>query len=98
MTLIPTLFSFAKLVSTIRTLFFDQTSISNMGSEGNHSTQNDTLLAPSAKQRKKEGKRDVLQAKVDELEAQNNKIAMKNEVLQEQYEKLFETFQETRRS
>ncbi|KAM2156732.1 hypothetical protein ACFX1R_042384 [Malus domestica] len=40
----------------------------------------------------------ALQAKVDELEAQNNKIAMKNEVLQEQYEKLFETFHETRRT
>ncbi|KAM0999766.1 hypothetical protein ACFX2A_006592 [Malus domestica] len=38
----------------------------------------------------------ALQAKVDELEAQNNKIVMKNEVLQEQYEKLFETFHETR--
>ncbi|KAM1857638.1 hypothetical protein ACFX14_007724 [Malus domestica] len=66
-----------------------------MGSEGSHNTQNDTPLAPSAKQRKKEGKRVALQAKVDELEAQNNKIAMKNEVLQEQYEKLFETFHET---
>ncbi|KAM1185595.1 hypothetical protein ACFX13_015122 [Malus domestica] len=59
-----------------------------MGSEGSHSTQNDTPLSPSVKQRKKEGKKVVLQAKVDELEAQNNKIAMKNEVLQEQYEKL----------
>ncbi|KAM1953048.1 hypothetical protein ACFX15_007449 [Malus domestica] len=67
-----------------------------MGSEGSHSTQNDTLLAPSAKQRKKEGKRVALQVKVDELEAQNNKIAMKNEILQEQYEKLFETLHETR--
>ncbi|KAM1999506.1 hypothetical protein ACFX16_006926 [Malus domestica] len=66
-----------------------------MGSEGSHNIQNDTLLAPSAKQRKKEGKRVALQAKVDELEAQNNKIAMKNEVLQEQYEKLFETLHET---
>ncbi|KAM2817752.1 hypothetical protein COP1_041829 [Malus domestica] len=62
-----------------------------MGSEGSHNTQNDTPLAPSAKQRKKEGKRVALQAKVDELEAQNNKIAMKNKVLQEQYEKLHET-------
>ncbi|KAM1050725.1 hypothetical protein ACFX1Q_032411 [Malus domestica] len=62
-----------------------------MGSEGSHNTQNDTILAPSAKQRKKEGNRVALQAKVDELEAQNNKIAMKNEVLHEQYEKLFET-------
>ncbi|KAM3001566.1 hypothetical protein FF2_037844 [Malus domestica] len=67
-----------------------------MGSEGSHSTQNDTPLAPSAKQRKNEGKRVALQAKVDELEAQNNKIAMKNKILQEQYEKLFETFQEIR--
>ncbi|KAM2099558.1 hypothetical protein FF1_026847 [Malus domestica] len=67
-----------------------------MGSEGNHSTQNDIPLAPSAKQRKKEGKRVVFQAKVDELEAQNNKITMKNEVLQEQYKKLFETLHETR--
>ncbi|KAM2901598.1 hypothetical protein FF1_007569 [Malus domestica] len=66
-----------------------------MGSEGSHNTQNDTPLAPSAKQRKKEGKRVALQAKVDELEAQNNKIAMKNEVLKEQYEKFFETFHET---
>ncbi|KAM2122291.1 hypothetical protein ACFX1Q_019974 [Malus domestica] len=81
-TLIPTLFSFVKLVSTIRTLFFDQASLSNMGSEGSHITQNDTPLAPSAKQRKKEGKRVALQAKVDELEAQNNKIAMKNKILQ----------------
>ncbi|KAM2253132.1 hypothetical protein ACFX1S_007560 [Malus domestica] len=69
-----------------------------MGSEGSHSTQNDTPLAPSAKQRKKEGNGVTLQAKVDELEAQNNKIAMKNEVLQEQYEKLFETLHETRRT
>ncbi|KAM2993496.1 hypothetical protein FF2_045593 [Malus domestica] len=69
-----------------------------MGSEGSHITLNDTPLAPSAKQRKKEGKRVVLQAKVDELEAQNNKIAMKNEVLHEQYEKLFETLHETMRT
>ncbi|KAM0985604.1 hypothetical protein ACFX2C_012859 [Malus domestica] len=69
-----------------------------MGTEGSHSTQNDTPLAPNAKQRKNEGKRVALQAKVDELEAQNNKIAMKNEVLQEQYEKLFETLHETRRT
>ncbi|KAM2040484.1 hypothetical protein ACFX16_034410 [Malus domestica] len=91
MTLIPTLLRFSKLVSTIRTLSFDQASLSNMGSEGSHNTLNDAPLAPSAKQRKKEGKRVTLQAKVDELEAQNNKIAMKNEVLQKQYEKLFET-------
>ena len=97
-TLIPTLFSFVKLVSTIRTLSFDQASLSNMGSEGSHNTQNDTLLAPNAKQRKKEGKRVALQAKVDELEAQNNKIAMKNEVFQKQYEKLFETLHETMRT
>ncbi|KAM1543902.1 hypothetical protein PS2_013171 [Malus domestica] len=69
-----------------------------MGSEGSHSTQNDTPLTPSAKQRKKEGNKVVLQAKVDELEAQNNKIAMKNEVLQEQYEKLFETIHKNRRT
>ncbi|KAM2770390.1 hypothetical protein PS2_013044 [Malus domestica] len=50
-----------------------------MGSEGSHNTQNDTPLVPSAKKQKKEGKRVALQAKVDELEAQNNKIAMKNE-------------------
>ncbi|KAM2005768.1 hypothetical protein ACFX15_000907 [Malus domestica] len=80
-TLIPTLFSCVKLVSIIRTLSFDQASLSNMGSEGSHSTQNDTPLAHSAKQRKKEGKGVLLQAKVDELEAQNNKIAMRNEVL-----------------
>ncbi|KAM2222784.1 hypothetical protein ACFXTI_016893 [Malus domestica] len=48
------------------------------------------------KQRKQEGNRVTLQAKVDELEIQNNKIAMKNEVLQEQYEKLFEMFHEAR--
>ena len=54
-----------------------------MGSEGSHNTQNYIPLVPSAKQRKKEGKRVALQAKVDELEAQNNKIAMKNEVLYE---------------
>ncbi|KAM2782434.1 hypothetical protein COP1_012040 [Malus domestica] len=69
-----------------------------MGSEGSYSTQNDTPFAPSAKQRKKKGKRVALQAKVDELEAQNNKIAMKNEVLQEQYEKLFKTLHKTRRT
>ncbi|KAM0961125.1 hypothetical protein ACFX13_020871 [Malus domestica] len=69
-----------------------------MGSEGSHSTQNDTSLTPNVKQRKNEGNRVALQAKVDELEAQNNKITMKNEVLQEQYEKLFETFHETRRT
>ena len=80
-TLIPTLFSFVKLVSTICTLFFDQASLSNMGSEGSHNTQNDTPLVPSAKQRKNEGKRVAIQAKFDELEAQNNKIAMKNEDL-----------------
>ncbi|KAM2168868.1 hypothetical protein ACFX1Q_038268 [Malus domestica] len=69
-----------------------------MGSEGSHSTQNNTHLAPSVKQQNNEGNRVVFQAKVDELEAQNNKITMKNEVLQEQYEKLFETFHETRRT
>ncbi|KAM1318879.1 hypothetical protein ACFX2H_003956 [Malus domestica] len=63
-----------------------------MGSEGSHSTQNDTSLASGAKQQKKF----ALQAKVDELEAQNNKIAMKNEILQEQYEKVFEMFHEAR--
>ncbi|KAM2080374.1 hypothetical protein ACFX1T_034145 [Malus domestica] len=67
-----------------------------MGSEGSHNTQNDTPLAPSAKQRNKEGKRVALQAKVDELEAQKNRIVMKNEVLQKQYEKLFETLHEAR--
>ncbi|KAM1126126.1 hypothetical protein ACFX2B_040843 [Malus domestica] len=67
-----------------------------MGSERSHITQNDTPLAPSAKQRKKERNRVALQAKVDELKAHNNKIAMKNEVLQEQYEKLFETLHEIR--
>ncbi|KAM2494406.1 hypothetical protein ACFX1W_034511 [Malus domestica] len=97
-TLIPTLFSFVKLVSTIRTLSFDQASLSNMGSEESHITQNDTSLTPSAKQRKNEGKMVALQAKVDELEAQNNKIEMKNEVLQEQYKKLFEMFHKTMRT
>ncbi|KAM1241010.1 hypothetical protein ACFX2J_046258 [Malus domestica] len=75
-TLIPTL-----LVSTIRTLSFDQAFLSNMGSEGSHITQNDTHLALGARQRKKKGKGVALQAKVDELEAQNTKITMKNEVL-----------------
>ncbi|KAM1322103.1 hypothetical protein EV1_014894 [Malus domestica] len=69
-----------------------------MGSEGSHITQNDTPLTPNAKQRKKEGKKVALQAKVDELEAQNNKIEMKSEVLQEQYEKLFEMLHETMRT
>ncbi|KAM0975630.1 hypothetical protein ACFX2C_018640 [Malus domestica] len=69
-----------------------------MGSEGSHNTQNDTPLAPSAKQQKKEGKWVALQAKVDELEAQNNKIVIKNEILQEQYDKLFETLHKTRRA
>ncbi|KAM1763349.1 hypothetical protein ACFX11_002698 [Malus domestica] len=69
-----------------------------MGSEGSHIIQNDTLLAPSAKQRNNEGKKVALQAKVDKLESQNNKIAMKNEVLQEQYEKLFEMLHQTRRT
>ncbi|KAM2646736.1 hypothetical protein TB1_000056 [Malus domestica] len=69
-----------------------------MGSEGSHNTQNDTLIALGARQRKKEVKRVTLQAKVNELEAQNNKIAMKNEVLHEQYEKLFEKLHETRRT
>ncbi|KAM1149740.1 hypothetical protein ACFX2B_029987 [Malus domestica] len=95
-TLIPTLFSFVKLVSTIRTLSFDQASLSNMRSEGSHSTQNDTPLAPGAKQRKNEQKKFALQAKVDELEAQKNKIAMKNEILQEQYEKVFEMLHKAR--
>ncbi|KAM1962968.1 hypothetical protein ACFX16_023197 [Malus domestica] len=69
-----------------------------MGSKGSHNTQNDTHFAPSAKQRKKEGNRVALQAKVDELQAQNNKIAMKNEVLQEQYKKIFETLHKTMRT
>ncbi|KAM2236788.1 hypothetical protein ACFX1S_012219 [Malus domestica] len=67
-----------------------------MGSERSHITQNDTLIGPSMKQRKHEGNRVTLQAKVDELEAQNNKIVMRNEVLQEQYEKLFEMLHEAR--
>ncbi|KAM1147911.1 hypothetical protein ACFX19_040243 [Malus domestica] len=82
-TLIPTFFSFVKLVSTARTLSFGQASLSDMGSERSYSTQNDTPLGPSMKQRKHEGNRVTLQAKVDELEVQNNKIAMKNKVLQE---------------
>ncbi|KAM1587919.1 hypothetical protein ACFX10_026998 [Malus domestica] len=67
-----------------------------MGSERSYSTQNDTPIGPSMKQRKQEGNRVTLQAKVDELEAQNNKIVMRNEVLQEQYEKLFEMLHEAR--
>ncbi|KAM3000869.1 hypothetical protein FF2_037231 [Malus domestica] len=65
-------------------------------SEGSHNTQNDTPFALGVRQRKNEGKKVALQAKVDKLEAQNNKIAMKNAVIQEQYEKLFETLHETR--
>ncbi|KAM1934934.1 hypothetical protein ACFX15_019067 [Malus domestica] len=84
------------MVSTIRTLSFDQASLSNMRSEGSHGTQNDTSLAPGAKQRMKEQKKFALQAKVNELEAHNNKIAMKNEILQEQYEKVFEMLHEAR--
>ena len=95
-TLIPTLFSFVKLVSIIRTLSFDQASLSNMGSEGSHITQNDTPLAPSVKQLRRKRKRFALQAKIKELEAHNNKTAMKNEVLQDQYEKLFEMLHEAR--
>ncbi|KAM2040113.1 hypothetical protein ACFX16_034087 [Malus domestica] len=67
-----------------------------MGSERSHSTQNDTPIGLSMKQRKQEGNRVTLQAKVDELEAQNNKIVLRNEVLQEQYEKLFEMLHEAR--
>ncbi|KAM1563997.1 hypothetical protein ACFX15_037850 [Malus domestica] len=67
-----------------------------MGSERSHNTQNDTHLAPGAKQRKNEQKKFALQAKVDELEAQNNKITMKNEILQEQYEKVSEMLHEAR--
>ncbi|KAM1250119.1 hypothetical protein ACFX2G_033394 [Malus domestica] len=63
-----------------------------MGSEGSHSTQNDTSLALGAKQRKKF----AIQAKVDDLEAQNNKISMKNKILLEQYEKVFEMLHEAR--
>ena len=65
-----------------------------MGSEGSHNTQNDTPLAPSAKQMRNERKRLALQ--IEELEAQNNKTAMRNEVLQEQYEKIFEMLHEAR--
>ncbi|KAM2808725.1 hypothetical protein PS2_043571 [Malus domestica] len=95
-TLIPTFFTFVKLVSTFRTLSFDQASLSNMGSVGSHNTQNNTPLAPGAKQRKNEQNKFALQAKVNELEAQNNKIAMKNEILQQQYEKVFEMLYEAR--
>ncbi|KAM2895537.1 hypothetical protein FF1_010631 [Malus domestica] len=69
-----------------------------MGSKRSHNTHNDTPLAPGAKQRRNEQKKFALQAKVDELEVQNNKIAIKNEILQEQYEKVFETLHETRRT
>ncbi|KAM1068088.1 hypothetical protein ACFX2A_000085 [Malus domestica] len=67
-----------------------------MGSERSHNTQNDTPVGPSMKQRNQKGNRVTLQAKVDKLEVQNNKITMKNEVLQEQYEKLFEMLHEAR--
>ncbi|KAM2935996.1 hypothetical protein COP2_033646 [Malus domestica] len=53
-------------------------------------------LAPGAKQRKNEQNKFALQVKVDELEAQNNKIAIKNEIVQEQYEKVFEMLHEAR--
>ncbi|KAM1895900.1 hypothetical protein ACFX13_044595 [Malus domestica] len=67
-----------------------------MRSERSHNTHNDTFLAPSAKQRMKEQKKFAFQTKVDELKAQNNKIVMKNEILQEQYEKVFEMLHEAR--
>ncbi|KAM0966199.1 hypothetical protein ACFX2C_021995 [Malus domestica] len=67
-----------------------------MRSERSHNTQNDTPIGPNMKQRKQEGNKVTLQAKVNELEVQNNKIQMKNEVLQEQYEKLFEMLHEAR--
>ncbi|KAM2508463.1 hypothetical protein ACFX1W_030661 [Malus domestica] len=67
-----------------------------MRSEGSHNTHNDTPIAPSVRQQKKERKKFALQAKIKELEAQINKITMKNKVLQEQYEKLFEMFHEAR--
>ncbi|KAM1934196.1 hypothetical protein ACFX15_018396 [Malus domestica] len=67
-----------------------------MGSEGGHNTQNETPLALGVNQRRKEQKKFALQAKVDGLEAQNNKIAMKNEILQEQYKKVFEMLHEVR--
>ncbi|KAM2683744.1 hypothetical protein EV1_045329 [Malus domestica] len=67
-----------------------------MGSEGSHNTQNDTPLTLGAKQQKNEQKKFALQAKVDELEAHNNGIAMKNEILQEQYEKVFEMLHKAR--
>ena len=38
----------------------------------------------------------ALQAKIEELEAQNNKMVIKNEILQEQYDKLFEVFHKAR--
>ncbi|KAM2683741.1 hypothetical protein EV1_045326 [Malus domestica] len=38
-----------------------------MGSEGSHNTQNDTPLAPGAKQRKNEQKKFAIQAKTHEL-------------------------------
>ncbi|KAM2564899.1 hypothetical protein TB2_013147 [Malus domestica] len=67
-----------------------------MVSEGSHNTQNDTHFAPGARQRKKEGKKFALQAKVDKLEAQNNKIAMNNEIFQELYEMVFEMLHKAR--
>lgn len=45
-----------------------------------------------------ERKKVTLQAKVEELEAQNNKIAIKNKIIQEQYEKLFRILHEARQT
>ncbi|KAM1971171.1 hypothetical protein ACFX1X_018105 [Malus domestica] len=67
-----------------------------MRSKRSHNTQNNTPLAPGAKQRKKEQKKFALQAKVDELETQNNKIAIKNKIFQKQYEKVFKMFHDAR--
>ena len=72
--------------------------VSNMGSEGSHNTQNDTPLVHIVRQRRKKRKKFGLQVKVEELVAQNNRISMKNEILQEQYEKLFGILHEDTRS
>ncbi|KAM2645262.1 hypothetical protein EV1_018823 [Malus domestica] len=69
-----------------------------MRTEGSCNTQNDTLFVLSVKQRRNERKKFAFQAKVEEIEAQNNKIAMKNEIIQEHIEKLFEMLHEGRQT
>lgn len=60
--------------------------------------QNDSSPMPSVKQRIRERKKYVLQAKVIELEDENNKIAIRNEIFQEQYKELFGMLYEARKT